>query len=160
MKLNLESSILVAPRHLPVPCFCPPAPGAPATTPRHPARRSSSRPSTARWRFRSPPPSASSRSTTSPSRPAGLGGHHPPVAVPPKTLLPPNEGFDDWRNDESILDVGTHREPKLELVSEAEPDLIIGGSRFVEFTDDLNDIAPVVDVSAQDDAPPTATSRR
>lgn len=74
-----------------------------------------------------------------------------PVAVP-KTLLP-NEGFDDWRNDESILDVGTHREPKLELVSEAEPDLIIGGSRFVEFTDDLNDIAPVVDVSAQDDAP-------
>lgn len=73
-----------------------------------------------------------------------------PVALP-KTLLP-NNGFDEWRNDDSILDVGTHREPKLELVSEAQPDLIIGGGRFVEFTDDLSDIAPVVDVSATDES--------
>ncbi|MGW5340774.1 ABC transporter substrate-binding protein [Rhodococcus pyridinivorans] len=73
-----------------------------------------------------------------------------PVALP-KTLLP-NTGFDEWREDDSILDVGTHREPKLELVSEAEPDLIIGGSRFTEFTGELSKIAPVVDVSALDDS--------
>jgi len=73
-----------------------------------------------------------------------------PVALP-KTLLP-NTGFEEWREDDSILDVGTHREPKLELVSEAEPDLIIGGSRFTEFTDELSKIAPVVDVSALDES--------
>ncbi|MFX1758493.1 siderophore ABC transporter substrate-binding protein [Rhodococcus sp. As11] len=73
-----------------------------------------------------------------------------PVALP-KTLLP-NTGFDEWRRNDSILDVGTHREPKLELVSEAEPDLIIGGSRFAEFTGELSKIAPVVDVSALDDS--------
>ncbi|WP_241383971.1 ABC transporter substrate-binding protein [Rhodococcus sp. CH91] len=73
-----------------------------------------------------------------------------PVALP-KTLLP-NTGFEEWREDDSILDVGTHREPKLELVSEAEPDLIIGGSRFTEFTGELSKIAPVVDVSALDES--------
>lgn len=53
-----------------------------------------------------------------------------PVALP-KPLLP-DEGFEDWVDDEEILDVGMHREPDLEAVSEAEPDLIIGGYRFGE----------------------------
>lgn len=70
-----------------------------------------------------------------------------PVALP-KQLLP--SGFEEWKDDEEILDVGTHRELNLEIVNEAEPDLIIGGYRFSEYTDDLSDIAPVIDVAPAD----------
>src|SRR5690625_7775029 len=64
----------------------------------------------------------------------------------PKPLLP-NAIFSDWIDDDSIADAGSHREPILEAVSEAEPDLIIGGYRFEEYTDDLEKIAPVVDLA-------------
>src|SRR5690625_5829196 len=64
----------------------------------------------------------------------------------PKPLLP-NAIFSDWIDDDSIADAGSHREPILEAVSEAEPDLIIGGYRFEEYTDDLEKIAPVVDLT-------------
>lgn len=72
-----------------------------------------------------------------------------PVAVP-KGLLP-REGFEDWLADDDIADVGTHREPDLEAVAAAEPDVIIGGYRFSEYTDDLEQIAPVVDVAGSDE---------
>lgn len=68
-----------------------------------------------------------------------------PVVLP-KPLLP-KAVFADWIADESIADAGSHREPILEAVSEAEPDLIIGGYRFEEYTDDLSKIAPVVDLA-------------
>ncbi|GAB3654034.1 ABC transporter substrate-binding protein [Zhihengliuella somnathii] len=68
-----------------------------------------------------------------------------PVAVP-KPLLP-NNGFDAWRDDEEIADVGTHREADLEALSAAEPDVIVGGYRFSDYTDDLSKIAPVLDVT-------------
>ena len=73
-----------------------------------------------------------------------------PVAVP-KGLLP-GTGFEDWIADESILDIGTHREPNLELVSEADPDLIIGGYRFESVQEDLESIAQTIDVSGSDEA--------
>ncbi|MFD5554203.1 ABC transporter substrate-binding protein [Streptomyces sp. NPDC127068] len=73
-----------------------------------------------------------------------------PVAVP-KALLP-NEGFEDWKNDSSIKDVGTHREPKFEELNAAEPDLIIGGYRFTDHHDKLSKIAKTVDVAPSDEA--------
>jgi iron complex transport system substrate-binding protein len=73
-----------------------------------------------------------------------------PVAVP-KQLLP-NEGFDDWKNDSSIKDVGTHREPKLEVINAGEPDLIIGGYRFADHHDELSKIAKTIDVAPSDEA--------
>ncbi|MCI2239032.1 ABC transporter substrate-binding protein [Paenibacillus sp. TRM 82003] len=73
-----------------------------------------------------------------------------PVAVP-KPLLPA-EGFAEWASDESIADAGSHREPVLEAISEADPDLIIGGYRFAEQTEELSKIAPTVDVSPSADA--------
>ncbi|MEU5403556.1 ABC transporter substrate-binding protein [Streptomyces sp. NPDC005963] len=73
-----------------------------------------------------------------------------PVAVP-KGLLP-NEGFDDWKNDSSIKDAGTHHEPKLESVNASEPDLIIGGYRFAEHHDKLAKIADTIDVAPSDEA--------
>ncbi|SDB95160.1 iron complex transport system substrate-binding protein [Sanguibacter gelidistatuariae] len=73
-----------------------------------------------------------------------------PVAVP-KGLLP-GTGFEDWIADESILDIGTHREPNLELVSEADPDLILGGYRFTEVQEDLESIAQTIDIAGSDEA--------
>lgn len=73
-----------------------------------------------------------------------------PVAAP-KGLLPAT-GYDDWKNDDSIADVGTHREPKLEELNAAEPDLIIGGYRFGEQQDELEKIAPTIDISPSDEA--------
>lgn len=72
-----------------------------------------------------------------------------PVALP-KQLLP-DEGFEAWIDNDAIADVGTHREPNLEMVSEAEPDLIIGGYRFGEYTDELSQIAPTIDISPTDE---------
>ncbi len=71
-----------------------------------------------------------------------------PVALP-KPLLPAPI-HEEWIADEAILDVGNHREPNLEIVSEAEPDLIIGGQRFEEYTEELERIAPVVDLAPVD----------
>lgn len=73
-----------------------------------------------------------------------------PVAVP-KGLLP-KQGFDDWKNDSSIVDVGSHREPKFEALNGAEPDLIIGGYRFGDHYDKLSKIAKTLDVSPSDKA--------
>lgn len=73
-----------------------------------------------------------------------------PVAVP-KGLLP-GTGFEDWLADESILDIGNHREPNLELVSEADPDLIIGGYRFASVQEDLESIAQTIDIAGSDEA--------
>ncbi|MFF0448836.1 siderophore ABC transporter substrate-binding protein [Streptomyces sp. NPDC004609] len=73
-----------------------------------------------------------------------------PVAVP-KALLP-QQGFEDWKNDASIKDVGTHREPKFEALNASEPDLIIGGYRFTDHHDKLSKIATTVDVAPSDEA--------
>lgn len=73
-----------------------------------------------------------------------------PVAVP-KGLLP-GTGFEDWIADESILDIGNHREPNLELASEADPDLILGGYRFSEVQEDLESIAQTIDIAGSDEA--------
>ena len=48
----------------------------------------------------------------------------------------------NYTKDESILDLGSHREPDLEKVVEAKPDLIINGQRFAQFHDDLAKLAP------------------
>lgn len=72
-----------------------------------------------------------------------------PVAVP-KPLLPA-QGFEDWIDDPDILDIGSHREPQLELVSEAAPDLIIGGYRFASYQDDLDSIGLTINIAGTDD---------
>ncbi|MCF2585935.1 siderophore ABC transporter substrate-binding protein [Brevibacterium sp. UCMA 11752] len=54
-------------------------------------------------------------------------------------LMP--EGL-SYTKDDSVLDLGSHREPDLEKVVEAKPDLIINGQRFAQFHDDLAKLAP------------------
>ncbi|TSI15040.1 siderophore ABC transporter substrate-binding protein [Brevibacterium aurantiacum] len=55
------------------------------------------------------------------------------------SLMP--EGL-SYTKDDSVLDLGSHREPDLEKVVEAKPDLIINGQRFAQFHDDLAKLAP------------------
>lgn len=61
----------------------------------------------------------------------------------------------DWAEDESILDLGNHRESDLENVVAAEPDLIINGQRFQQYYQDLSGLAPeatVLEFEPQEDA--------
>lgn len=45
-------------------------------------------------------------------------------------------------NDDSIVDLGNHREPNLEAVVAVQPDLIINGQRFAEYHDDFVSLVP------------------
>lgn len=56
-----------------------------------------------------------------------------------RTLMPSTIGY---KTDESIPDIGNHREPNLELIVAAEPDLIINGQRLTGFFDDIAKLAP------------------
>ncbi|MDN6529651.1 MAG: ABC transporter substrate-binding protein [Brevibacterium sp.] len=47
-----------------------------------------------------------------------------------------------YTKDDSVLDLGSHREPDLEKIVEAKPDLVINGQRFAQFHDDLAKLAP------------------
>ncbi|GIG36186.1 siderophore ABC transporter substrate-binding protein [Cellulomonas pakistanensis] len=59
-----------------------------------------------------------------------------PLVAAPKGIM--GDGlWPAYTEDESVLDVGTHREPNLESIVAAEPDLIIGGYRFSDSYDDI-----------------------
>ncbi|WP_026919760.1 ABC transporter substrate-binding protein [Gordonia shandongensis] len=78
-----------------------------------------------------------------------------PAAVPKQLFSGKQLG--DWTNDEAVKDVGTHNEPKFDVIEDVNPDLIIGGYRFSKYTDELKKIADAsggafIDVAAGDDA--------
>jgi iron complex transport system substrate-binding protein len=76
-----------------------------------------------------------------------------PLVAAPKGIM--GDGlWPAYTDDEAVLDVGTHREPNLESVVAAEPDLIIGGYRFSDSYDDLvaqNPDAVVIEIAPRDD---------
>lgn len=47
-----------------------------------------------------------------------------------------------WSTDDSILDIGMHREPDFEQVVAAAPDLIINGGRYQQHAEDMQEAAP------------------
>ncbi|MCI4012969.1 ABC transporter substrate-binding protein [Brevibacterium sp. ZH18] len=47
-----------------------------------------------------------------------------------------------YTKDDSVLDLGSHREPNLEKIVEAKPDLVINGQRYAQFHDDIAKLAP------------------
>lgn len=61
-----------------------------------------------------------------------------PVAAP-LTLVKP--GVTDW-DTSSIIDLGSHKEPQLEGLVEANPDLIISGQRFTRYDEQMQELAP------------------
>ncbi|MFZ2529332.1 MAG: ABC transporter substrate-binding protein [Rhodococcus sp. (in: high G+C Gram-positive bacteria)] len=69
------------------------------------------------------------------------------------TLIPDTIGY---KTDGSIVNLGSHREPNLEAVIAADPDLIINGGRFAQFREDFQRLAPdaaIVEVDPRDDQP-------
>ncbi|ALG83492.1 ABC transporter substrate-binding protein [Gordonia phthalatica] len=78
-----------------------------------------------------------------------------PVAIP-KQLFQTDQ-LKDWTENDDIKDVGTHNEPKFDVVEDVEPDLIIGGYRFSKYNDDLKKVADAagasyIDIAADDKA--------
>jgi iron complex transport system substrate-binding protein len=71
------------------------------------------------------------------------------LVAAPKPLM-----YDLWPSlsgGDEVLDVGLHREPDIEAVLAAEPDLIVGGYRFREIYAQLKDIQPAtIETSPRD----------
>lgn len=61
------------------------------------------------------------------------------LAAAPRALMPDTIPYAD---DESIVDLGTHREPDLEAVVAADPDVIVNGQRFAQYREDLAGLVP------------------
>ena len=45
-------------------------------------------------------------------------------------------------DDEDIIDIGNHREPNLEAIVAADPDVIVSGQRFEQFDQDIEKLVP------------------
>jgi iron complex transport system substrate-binding protein len=75
-----------------------------------------------------------------------------PLVAAPKAIM--GDGlWPEYTEDESVLDVGSHREPNLESIVAAEPDLIIGGYRFADHYDDIkaqNPDAVIIEINPRD----------
>ena len=64
-----------------------------------------------------------------------------PLVAAPKKLIPSTITA---YNGDDIADVGMHRDPNLEALVAAEPDLIISGQRFSKFDAQIKELAPDV----------------
>ena len=56
------------------------------------------------------------------------------VSLMPETIA--------YTEQEEIIDLGSHREPDLEAVVAADPDLIVNGQRYSQYHDDFVDLVP------------------
>lgn len=65
------------------------------------------------------------------------------LVAAPKTLIPSHISYS---SNENIIDVGNHREPNLELIAAANPDLVIVGQRFSSYYDEIKSLVPSADV--------------
>ena len=61
------------------------------------------------------------------------------LAAAPKAIMPADIPY---AKDDSVLDIGNHREPNLEIIATVDPDLVIIGQRFASFYDDIKEIVP------------------
>lgn len=62
------------------------------------------------------------------------------LVAAPKSLIPPT--IDKYRDDDSVVDLGSHREPNLEALAAAQPDLVVNGQRFAKYDDDIAELVP------------------
>lgn len=61
-----------------------------------------------------------------------------------------------YKTDESIIDLGSHREPDLEAVVAVDPDVVINGQRFTQFEEQIAELVPdatVLSLDPRDDEP-------
>ncbi len=69
------------------------------------------------------------------------------LVAAPKAVMPDDSPY---VKDEKVEDIGDHKEPNLELIAAADPELIIVGQRFASFYDEIKKLAPnatIVDFS-------------
>lgn len=79
------------------------------------------------------------------------------LVAAPKGVMPADSPY---VTDESVLDIGNHREPNLEIIAASDPDLVIVGQRFASYYEEIKKLVPnaVVidlnfDVSEEADSP-------
>ncbi|WP_367566791.1 siderophore ABC transporter substrate-binding protein [Lacrimispora sp.] len=79
------------------------------------------------------------------------------LAAVPKGVMPADSPY---VLDESVLDIGNHGEPNLEIIAAADPELVIVGQRFASFYEDIKALVPNAavidlnfDVSEKTDTP-------
>ena len=60
------------------------------------------------------------------------------AAVPKAVMLADSP----YVTDESVLDIGNHREPNLEIIAAVEPELVIVGQRFANYYEDIKKLVP------------------
>lgn len=79
------------------------------------------------------------------------------LVAAPKGVMPADSLY---VTDQSVQDIGNHREPNLELIAAADPELVIIGQRFASYYDEIKELVPnaVVidlnfDVSEEADSP-------
>ncbi|MFT3944717.1 MAG: ABC transporter substrate-binding protein [Ancrocorticia sp.] len=69
----------------------------------------------------------------------------------------------DYTKDSSIVDIGVHREPNLELLVAAKPDLVVTGQRFGGYYEDIIKLVPdatVIELDPREDQPFDAELKR
>lgn len=74
-----------------------------------------------------------------------------PLVAAPKGIM--GSAWEKYTDDESVADIGNHREPNLEAIVAAQPDLIIGGYRFGESYEEIkkqNPEAVVIEINPRD----------
>lgn len=70
------------------------------------------------------------------------------LAAAPKGLIP--KTVPNYKNNDEIVDLGSHREPNLEAMVAVQPDLIINGQRFQQYQEDIEKLNPGVPVVTLD----------
>lgn len=76
------------------------------------------------------------------------------VAMPLR--LAPGNVADKYNADTVSADLGMHREPNLEAIVAAEPEVVINGNRFEQHYDAIKDLVPdaaMVELTPRDDKP-------
>ena len=61
------------------------------------------------------------------------------LAAVPKGVMPADSPY---VADESVQDIGNHREPNLEIIAAVDPELVIVGQRFASFYEDIKALVP------------------
>lgn len=61
------------------------------------------------------------------------------LVAAPKAVMPADSPY---IADESVQDIGNHREPNLELIAASDPDLVIVGQRFAKYYDEIKALVP------------------
>lgn len=61
------------------------------------------------------------------------------LVAAPKGVMPADSSY---VTDESVLDIGNHREPNLEIIAAADPDLVIIGQRFASYYEEIKKLVP------------------